>query len=455
MNFDDFQPEPVQILPHQAKFAFDRHRYVALVGGFGCGKSFGLGFKLYFLADINRGWDGMLISRTGEQLGKLMTEVQTVLKLMQLQLFVGEIKTFLAQGLPNTYTLYGNRLIVFSWGAGVFTRVYLGTTENYAYRKWAGGNMAFVLIDEIDTMPHADDVWRFANDRVRVKAPLLQTACASTPEGYSFMWDFFENQVQKHPEFASDRAIVRGCTFDNPHLDTSYVRSQMRTRDPASLAAYVSGQFVNLDGALVYYRYNKNLNNTNLTLHDFSAQSIAHVGVDFNKGINAATVSFVQNGYTYTVYELTGAKNVDVLIADLRRLLHNRPIAIYPDGSGFEGIAQLERAFGEHAVHYHAANPLIDRRVAAVNRRLASDTGLPSAFVNHDTCPTLAAGLMRQTKDAKGQPDKTKGLDHHLDGYGYFTHWHWPIDPADGQVRVVSGHERPKYNSSLAHMGLR
>jgi len=414
-------------------------RYVADVGGFGCGKSVGVGAKVYNLSRINAGFDGMLVSRTSNQLEKLMNEVFMVFGMFGMTYDDSDIGKFYRTAQPESYTTYGNRKVIICWQKGIFSTLYLGVTENHAYKKWAGGNMAFVVIDEIDTMPHAEEVWRFANDRVRVKAPLLQTACASTPEGYGFLWDFFENQPKKNPELQKTRRLIRGCTFDNPNLDLSYVKSQIQTRDPASLRAYVYGEFVNLEGALVYYRFDKDRNQTTKTLNDFPTNQIAHVGVDFNKNINAANISFVQNNTTYTVLELHGSTDVDALIARLRQTLAGRPIMIYPDGSGFEGIQQLKRAFGENSVHYHNANPEINKRVAAVNRRLMSDQGQPQAFINANTCPTLFNGLMRQVRDKDNKPDKTKGLDHQLDGYGYFTYWHWPTEEQRGSLRVIAG----------------
>jgi hypothetical protein len=386
-------------------------RYVCLTGGFGCGKSFGVGLKVWNLARINAGFDGMLVSRSATQLRKLLNEVETVFNLMGVK--------YKKRGFDEYHLTFGSKTSV----------VYLGTTENDAYKRWAGGNLAWVVIDEIDTMPKADEVWKYANDRVRVKAPLLQTACASTPEGYGFLWDFFDNQVRKDPAQAKYRRLIKGCTFDNPFIDPEYVRSQIQTRDPRTLRAYVYGEFVNLEGVLVYYRYDKANNFTARLLNDPMFDGcIPHVGVDFNKGINAASISFVKEGIGYTVDEIHGANNVDVLIAELNKRLGKRPFNLYPDASGFEGIQQLERAYGKERVIYPRKNPPVDRRVTSVNERLASASGMARWFVNPETCPRLANGLLRQVRNAQGDPDKTKGLDHMLDGFGYFIWHYWPVN---------------------------
>jgi hypothetical protein len=400
----------VDVLKHQAEFLQASERFVCLTGGFGCGKSFGIGLKAWNLARINAGFDGMLVSRTATQLRKLCSEVETVFNKMGVK-----------------WRRRGTDEYLLDFGTKEPTTIYLGTTENYAYEKWAGGNLAWVVIDEIDTMPHAEEVWKFANDRVRVMAPLLQTACASTPEGYGFLWNFFENQVAQDKSLAPSRRLIRGCTFDNPYIDADYVRSQIQTRDPRTLRAYVYGAFVNLEGHPCYYRYDKDICRTRLTLDDARfAQSIIRVGYDFNKNINAATLNVVQDNIIYALDEIFGLTDTREVISEIRKRAKGRQVHIYPDASGFEGIQTLKDAFGEDRVHHPKKNPPVQRRVTAVNKRLVSDAGAPLTLVNQERCPNLHAGLLRQTKDKNGDPDKTSGLDHSMDGFGYFV-WHfWP-----------------------------
>ena len=401
---------PVECLPHQALFALDTHRYTCLAGGFGCGKSFAVGLRSYTSGYLNQGFDGMIVSRTGEQLKRLLREVQKAWAMCGLNYFDGDVKRFLRDAPDVSYTKYGDRQLIVKWGGNQISNIYLGTTENYAYEKWAGGNLAWVIIDEIDTMPRAEEVFSFANDRVRV-GPFNQTACASTPEGFGFCWSFFEQAPIKDPTL-TNRSLIRGNTLDSPYINKDYVLNQIHTRDPASMRAYVYGEFCNLDGSLVYWNFDKDLNKTNKTMASFGPNAIAHVSIDWNKNINACNISFVKDGYTYAVYEINGSADAAELIRRLRLVLKGKPAMFYPDGSGYEAIRQFEREFGAAAVHYHAANPLIPLRVAALNQRFRSPTKMPLTFINAETCPNLYMGIMRQTKDEKGMPDKKKGLDH-------------------------------------------
>jgi len=397
-----------------------KERFVCLTGGFGCGKSYGIALKMWDLARINAGFDGMLISRSATQVRKLCTEVESVLRALG--------ANFRKKGFDEYH---------FDFDKDGKSIVYVGTTENGAYERWAGGNMAWVVIDEIDTMPRAEEVWKFANDRVRVKAPMLQTACASTPEGFGFLYNFFERQVTENPSLASDRRLIRGNTFDNPYLDPSYIRSQIQTRDPRSLKAYLYGEFVSLDGALVYYRFDKVANATTKTIADFPAHLPLHVGLDFNKNINAASINIIQDNCIFTVDELFGSTDTDQVIRNLDARYPNRPIKVYPDASGFEGIQQLRRRYGPQNVLVNAANPRVDLRVASVNMKLKNHNGAPTAFINPTKAPRLWEGLSRQPKKPDGSPNKELGLDHAVDGYGYLITRYWPNDGRTGELKLV------------------
>lgn len=434
----------------QIKFTMCEKRYCAFIGGFGCGKSFGVGMKCYWLAERTKGWPGMLISRSGKQLDNLKLELENVFKMMGLTYL--DWNTYKKAKTPFSFTLYDGNIFLIYWGGtdgprkDGETRVYCETTENYAYKRWAGGNRAWAVIDEIDTMQNPAEVWAFANDRVRV-GPFNQTACASTPEGFGFLWDFFDQKPKEDMLAADDRAIIRGCTFDNPNINKSYVRSQIMTRDPRTLRAYVFGEFVNLDGTLVYWRFDKDLNKGTKTLKDFPKNFICHVGVDFNKNINAACISIVDHdGTIHVVDECFGATDVFALIEQLKQKLNGRPIKIYPDASGYEGIRQLEREFGSHAVIYDNANPAVAVRVASVNERMFNENNnLPRILVNPQTAPRLYNSLMRQVKNERGEPDKSSGLDHSVDGFGYFVYQNWPAENAGGSFYVHNSTPTGKY----------
>lgn len=409
----------IELLVHQVKFVQSQKRFVALVGGFGSGKSYACGAKAYMLANINHGFEGAIISRSSKQLRDfLIPEVEKFLRSVQCQ-----------------YAFKDGNKIVIDWGADKSV-IHLLTTENDAYQRWAGGNWAWAVIDEIDTHTKPFETWSFVNDRIRVRAPLLQTACASTPEGFGFLYTFFEKEPSENSLLCKDRELIRGVTFDNPHLDIDYVRGQIQTRNALSLRAYIYGEFINLQGTPVYWKFDRELNVTTKTLADFP-NHVLHLGIDFNKGINATTVGVIKDNHLHFVDEIYGSQDTQVLANDIKRRYpwhaSNNAIRFYPDASGFEGIQTLKRNFpefgndGQPNFRFAAGNPRVERRVAAFNEKFKPVGRGPECFVNMHRCPELYKGLTQQVYDKHGAPDKTSGIDHALDGAGYLVYKIWPL----------------------------
>lgn len=428
--------DDIVLLTHQAEFAFDTHAYTALSGGLGSGKSYAIGARLWYLAQQNAGYPGMLITRSGSQMFDLQGQVNKALCDFGFENV--SWADFKDDPQPGTFTLYDGRIYVICWRPGLYSEVYCHTAENKSYTRWAGGNRAFGILDEFDTMQDQEQVWRHMNDRIRI-GPYNNASVASSPEGYRQMWKFFEHDVLKEPSLKAQRRLIKACTLDNPFINLDYIERQINTRDPKALRAYIYGEFVNLEGHLVFWRFDQDKSATNRTLQSFDTDTICHVGVDFNKNINAASVTCFEGGRPYTVYEFHGASDTAALIDQIDDALAGRPVRIYPDATNWEGRQQLNRRYGESNVIFTPGNPSVGQSVDNANTNLFIN-GAHWALVNPETCPGMFASLMQQTKNDRGEPDKTKGLDHFSDGYRYML-WHASnIDPMSGSATVLAGY---------------
>jgi hypothetical protein len=418
----------VELLKHQRQFALSTKRFAALVGGFGCGKSYAIAVKTYMLSLINKGFSGALITRSSAQLRRLLLEVDVVFKQLRV-----------------TYRKVGHDELHIDWGNNITSIIYLWITENNAYTRWAGGNLAWVCIDEIDTMQAPADVWAYANDRVRVKAPLLQSACASTPEGLGFLWDFFERQPEEHPDI-TDRELIRGVTFDNPHLDDSYVWSQIRTRNPHLLNAYIYGHFVNMEGVTVYPHFSiePGANHSPFTIDTVPAHvKVLHIGMDFNTyntkthpyGIYACASVILENGEVHTIDECYGESKTSEAIVQMKERWGSRfPIIfVYPDATGKQertSAAESDRVQLRDAGFQDQSpqgNPQVRDRVNSLNEAVLDTNGWRRLHVNPATCPILTKCLTRQVYDKNGAPEKDTGFDDPCDAYGYFINVKFPL----------------------------
>lgn len=421
----------LQLLPHQADFVTDTTtRNLALVGGYGCGKTYSMAAKLTTLALLNPGYEGIALSPTYGMAQKvLVPAIDDQLRATRLRYHLNKSDLTFDIHVP---------------GSAKPTRLHVMAAESY--RRTAGINAAFFGVDEADLIEPdtARAAWRMLSSRLR-KGRVYQGCSTSTPEGFKFLWSYFVDEVEKDPSLRESRRVIHASTYDNPFLPQDYIAELEQQYPPHLIDAYLRGQFVNLLGTTVYYCYDRDLNGTSKTVADYP-NSVLHVGMDFNVGRMSAVVSVVDNGAVYVLDELYGARNTEELIQKLKARYPRRPTGsfyIYPDSSGKNASANAPRSSiallqdAGFEVRFRNANPRIPDRVASVNLRFKDMHGVRRAFVNHRTCPQLVKGLMNQAYDREGKPDKSGDIDHCLDALGYFIYFNYPAQGRGASYTVV------------------
>jgi hypothetical protein len=76
-----------------------------------------------------------------------------------------------------------------------------------------------------------------------------------------------------------------------------------------------------------------------------------------------------------------------------------------------------------YAIRAKPSNPRVKDRVLAVNMGFQRGR----VFVNPDTCPETARCLEQQPYNKQGEPEKTTGLDHQNDAFGYPLAYEMPV----------------------------
>jgi hypothetical protein len=228
---------------------------------------------------------------------------------------------------------------------------------------------------------------------------------------------------------------VQASTYDNgKNLPDGYIESLRATYPPQLISAYLRGQFVNLTSGAVYPDFDRRLNHSDAELQPGEP---LHVGMDFNVLKMAAILCVVRDGAPIAVGELTGVRDTPTMAQLLKeRFSEGRSIVVYPDASGGNTSS---KAAGESdlsilrkaglSVRANPANPAVRDRVNAVNGLILNDRGERRLRVNTRLCPVLTDALEQQTYDKNGEPDKTAGHDHPVDGLGYFVANQWPVRP--------------------------
>lgn len=429
------------LLPHQEEFVFDLdHRFVAFVGGYGTGKTEALCYKAIYLAAVNYGKEGALMSPT---LG--MSNRNVIPKLKQL---LDDLT------IPYKHKKAAGEIHL---RFGKYTSViHLLAAENY--ERLRGMNLAWVGVDEIDTITPKSliySAWEQIQARLRAgdEDGFEQAFCVSTPEGYGFLYEWFEGEKNERvldsipleePFIYHDRKMYQVSTYDNYTLKPSYIESIKQNYPSNLINAYLNGRFVNLTGSPVYVNFERNLNSTGMGPHDFSENHAIFIGMDFNINAMSAVIAMVDNtGVAHVVDEIYGVKNTRAMIEEIRRRYGMRKIVVCPDASCVKQSsnsdttdAYLLRSAG-FELKYNGNNPRIQDRINTVNWMFCNAKGQRKLLINTKKCPVTTAALLQQVYDEKtGQPDKSRHeQDGPMDALGYFI---CQIFPMQGRPTITS-----------------
>ena len=415
----------VKLLDHQLTFLNDNHsRYLALCGGYGCGKTFSFCVKAINMAFINSGRIGAVLEPTIDMAKRIL--VPEMIELLE---------TF---NVEYTYAK-ADKIFRIKCANGETSTVHVLSGENYT--RLVGLNLAWWGVDEVDVISNIDtcnDLFKTLMSRLRdKKANIRQGFFTSTPEGFHFLYDAFVKNAKE------GRRLIKGRTEDNPHISNEFVQSLLEDYNEQQIKAYLEGEFVNLKSGTVYCNFDRNLNHTDINLKDHNDR-VLHIGMDFNVGKCSAIVHIIIDGIPYAVDEITGILNTEAMITAIKNRYNDRPvhsIHIYPDASGKSNKTNstqtdvvLLREAGFKVV-VASKNPLVRDRVNTMNARFSNAKGERKYYVNTTICTNYTQTLEQQTWTKNGEPDKSNDLDHPNDAAGYFIYSQFPLK-ARAQLKV-------------------
>lgn len=405
----------VELLKHQYEFLSDEEtRYLALVAGYGAGKTHAFCYKTLFLAARNVGYSGAIMEPTYGMIKRVLLP-----KMFELLDKAG-VKYSFAKS---------DSIFTFHFAEGD-TTVYCLSGENYM--RMAGMNLAFFGVDECDTINKstARSMWNMAMSRLR-SGNVFQGFTTSTPEGFNFLYEFFVEEPSSDEKKAKERKLIKGKTRDNPNNPPEFIQSLLDNYPPQLIKSYLEGEFTNLNSGAVYPNFERKLNHTDLSLKDFPNYPL-HIGQDFNIGHCASVVHVIHQGNPIAVDELVDIYNTEQLIQTLKERYGKRHITIYPDASGGQGhtnasmsdLQMLKQA--GYDLNYTSRNHAVKDRINAMNAMLCNSNGNRRYLINTKICKEYTKCLEQQAYK-NGKPDKDSGVDHMLDAGGYFIYRMYPI----------------------------
>lgn len=403
------------LLPPQREFAdCTDKKILGYVAGFGAGKTHALCAKALLLAIDNPGTVGAVFEPT---------------HIMIRDVWVRSFDDFLeTHGIEYDFRVSPQPEYRLHVPGGTVTLICRATET---WNRIRGQNLSFALIDEIDTSPA--DTAQKASEMVLARlrgGKNPQLAVASTPEGFRWMHKtFVESENQ------SDRHLVRARTLDNPHLPPGFVDSLYANYPPQLLAAYLEGQFTNLNSTTVYPYFDRDLHWTDTVIQP---DDRIYIGVDFNVG-NCFMEICVRRGDEFHFIDEYHPKDTPSVVTKVQELypdhISRGNVVVIPDASSRQrsttnakdsDLALLRK--GGFTVKAQPANPAVEDRINAMNVLM-----IANRFRVSPRCRYLIRALETQAYDDRGRPDKSgRGID---DKSG-------PVDAAGYIVTALAGLRR-------------
>jgi hypothetical protein len=400
----------------QASFLALPHKFRAFVAGFGSGKTFagGLDQCLHYWKHpgINQGYFAPTYPQIRDIFYPTIEEVASLCGL-------------------RTEVKEANKEVHFYSG-----RQYRGTTICRSLERpqtIVGFKIGNAQLDEFDLLDpvKAEISWRKIIARMRYNVDGLRNGVAvtTTPEGFRATHKLFVQSVSEKPALANSYGLVHASTYENEaNLPPDYIPSLIETYPDQLIAAYLSGQFTNLQSGTVYRSFDRTKHGS---AESVKPDDVLHIGMDFNVQHMAATV-FVEreNDEMHAVSEFKEVFDTPDMIAAIKGRFPEHRAIIYPDASGNSrrsvdasrsDIALLSEA--RFTIRAKSTNPRVKDRVNSMEKRLQ----LGKIKVNISACPTVARCLEQQAYDSNGEPDKVSGFDHQNDATTYPVAFLHPI----------------------------
>ncbi len=401
-------------LPHQYNFVLSKAKFPLLLGGYGSGKTEATIYRtLRFLSEIEKARIGLY-----EPTHDLIRQI----------LYPRFENIFASAGFP--YKLNKSEGIMQIWMPKGKSELIFRSMDNPS--RIIGYETHHALVDEIDTMPKdkAMEVWIRIIARNRKKFKLKDgrpgkntVGNTTTPEGFGFTYQLWGKKQINNPDYE----LIRAKSEDNYHLPSDYISSLKASYPPQLIDAYLNGEWVNLNGSVVYSGFDRFKSHTDLTINDFAPTTPISIGMDFNIGRMSAVVGFKNEiGQAFIIDEFVNLMDTPEMIEAIHARYPRRTIIIYPDASGRSrksvdasksDIALLRNA--GFRINAPKKNPPIRERVLSVNTMFLNSEGERNLYVNTHQCPHLTEQLEKQVYDDNGMPVKD-GEEDILDALGYY-----------------------------------
>lgn len=270
-----------------------------------------------------------------------------------------------------------------------------------------------------------------------------------TPKSFNWLYDkFVEGQKgAAYIDPVTRKLVINDWmswqypTSTSPFIHKKEIADARRDMDPKTFKQEYEASFETMSGR-VYYPFDRRIH---VGDHAFNPQLKIKIGMDFNIDPMSMVICQEQdNGEIWVVDEiiLPGSNTQESADEMVRRYFRNmNSIVIYPDPAGNnrsngrgESALDILREAGFKRIKFRRKHPAVQDRVNSVNRLLMTADGTARLKVDRK-CKHFINSLEQTIyKPGQKEVDKSQGLEHAADAFGYFAELEFPV-----QVRKFYG----------------
>ena len=301
------------------------------------------------------------------------------------------------------------------------SRIELKGADNYDSLRGVGLN--FVVFDE--TADIDPETW-FEVIRPALSDQQGHALFIGTPKGHNWFKDLYDRGQGLDASWLS----FQYTTLSGGRVPEEEIEAARRDLDARTFSQEYLATFENFQGR-VAYMFDRRIHLRHL---DKPNTKIIHVGMDFNVHPMCAVIMVEHEGALYAIDEIRiPNSNTTELVLELKNRYSRSEIRAYPDPSG----ASRKTSSGGQTDHIILRNnhirvfaptshtPVKDR-IAALNSRLSSDSGLIRLFIDPKLKYTIESLERYSYKEDTQIPDKGV-YDHMFDALSYCVEYLYPI----------------------------
>ena len=293
-----------------------------------------------------------------------------------------------------------------------------------SYDRMRGYAVNYIVFDEFADIDK--EAW-FSVARACLSDTMGKAMFISTPKGLgNWAFDIY-NQGLTQEDWASWQITTEA----GGQVSEEELESARQDLDERTYLQEYCASFVQYSG-VIYYNFDRK---QNCEAHSGDIPDQLHIGTDFNVDPMASTVGYRRPDGVFHVIDYLNiyGSNTHELCDEIKRRYPRSRITVYPDAAGSQrktsangmtDIIILQNA--GFTVRVPNRNPPVKDRIASVNSRLCSSTGVVGLKIDPKCKPVIEA-LERQTYKEGTQIPAHDGFEHQNDSLGYVIHSLYPI----------------------------